>query len=79
MLIWVTGKAVASARLSNVVHRDISLGNIILYPEHRLLSKTGQAPLYLVRKGVLIDWELSMEIPRTQDARQYRRTVSHTV
>jgi thiamine kinase-like enzyme len=78
MLSWVTSKAVASARLNNVIHRDISLGNIILYPEHRQVSDIGPAPLYLARRGVLIDWELSMNIPRAEDVGQYHRTVGHS-
>lgn len=44
--------ALIQADAKNVVHRDVSIGNIILVPDEET-AITG------VRRGVLIDWELS--------------------
>ncbi|KAI0935419.1 hypothetical protein AcV7_003854 [Taiwanofungus camphoratus] len=49
---------------NNRLHRDISLGNIIMVKE----------PSSHIRKGYLIDWELSCYIDRDEEARQYERT-----
>ncbi|CCL98569.1 uncharacterized protein FIBRA_00569 [Fibroporia radiculosa] len=49
---------------SGRLHRDISLGNIILYRDR------GNG----VRRGILIDWELSCRLDDKGQARKYERT-----
>ena len=56
---------------ANIMHRDISVGNILLIPcgEHPV----DKQPLY---KGMLTDWELSKRLEQSeQDPRQPDRTV----
>lgn len=52
--------------LDNRIHRDISVGNIVLV-RHDAESE--------IRRGYLIDWELSCSSTRKDDARLYERTV----
>lgn len=73
----------------HLVHRDVSLGNIILYPDYstaewkvykKLLDlgdyEGGKKAMgFMVCKAILIDWELAIRYPRTHDARQYVMTV----
>lgn len=47
------------------IHRDISLGNVILVRD----------PTRPVRKGVLIDWEVSSEVDADGNSRDLNRTV----
>lgn len=42
-------------------HRDITPGNIILYNDSSQSSKTGGPTRLLVRKGYLVDWDLSWD------------------
>ncbi|KAI0935442.1 hypothetical protein AcV7_003874 [Taiwanofungus camphoratus] len=49
---------------NNRLHRDISLGNIIMVKE----------PSSPIRRGYLVDWELSCYVDRQGQARQYERT-----
>ena len=59
--------AMVDANEHQILHRDISLGNIIL-----VRDKAGE-----MRRGCLIDWEFSYEGKGDQEApRQYERTVS---
>ncbi|KAI0940213.1 hypothetical protein AcV5_001383 [Taiwanofungus camphoratus] len=51
--------------LDNRIHRDISVGNIVLV-RHDAESE--------IRRGYLIDWELSCSSTRKDDARLYERT-----
>lgn len=59
--------AMMAANEHQILHRDISLGNIIL-----VRDKAGE-----IRRGCLIDWEFSCENKRDgEEPRQYERTVS---
>lgn len=51
------------------IHRDLSVGNIILVKE------AGSA----VRRGYLIDWEASDQVDESGEAKHAGRTVSHPV
>ena len=65
MLSCIT--AMVDANEHRILHRDISLGNIIL-----VRDKAGE-----IRRGCLIDWEFSYEDKGEKEApRQYERTVS---
>lgn len=57
----------SALRKAGMIHRDISVGNILLVRE----SEEGP------RKGYLIDWELSCQAERSgQSRRKHERTVS---
>lgn len=71
----------------NVLHRDISLGNLMIYKlANPQLVNDGEGegkaeimPLSGVKKGLLIDIDYSIELPRGPGARQTaigHRTVS---
>ncbi|KAI0739851.1 hypothetical protein C8Q80DRAFT_1200609 [Daedaleopsis nitida] len=59
------------ATKEDVLHRDISGGNILIYP--RVIC-TADGSRWLWWKGVLTDWELSKGITATKQPRQPERT-----
>lgn len=56
----------AAYKLKDVLHRDISEGNILIA---KIPGKKGQV------EGLLIDWDLCIEIKRFASARRKSRTV----
>ena len=56
----------------DTVHRDISVGNILIYP---LVVYSSGRIMAIQWKGLLSDWELAKQIGML--ARQPHRTVSH--
>ena len=65
-----------------ILHRDISRGNILIYPkvESSEDKETKVVTRQLRWHGILTDWELSKSLggPMATRARQCERTVSHT-
>ena len=62
--------------LCQIMHRDVSAGNILIFPEIVHLSNGGYA---IGMKGLLSDWELAKVIPELKSAlfaSQPERTVS---
>ena len=57
----------------DIIHRDISVGNILILPVLRLGAKP--KPKYVYWTGVLTDWELAKDV-NIEVARQPERTVS---
>ena len=55
----------------DIIHRDISVGNILILPILRLGAKAK----YVYWTGVLTDWELAKDV-KIEIARQPERTVS---
>ena len=58
------------------LHRDISSGNILIYPR---ITKTVTGRRFIQWKGLLADWEMSKPICKGDEVRQPRqpeRTVS---
>ena len=59
-----------------IIHRDISSGNILIYPTTEQID--GKNAFRVVWRGILIDWELSKPTIDCTDgrvARQPERTV----
>ena len=75
VLVFVAHKHAAQA---GVLHRDISGGNILIYPQIAEDPKSPGLQIVTMR-GLLTDWELSKDIKvkgRARRARQPERTVS---
>ncbi|KAI9062379.1 hypothetical protein FKP32DRAFT_840879 [Trametes sanguinea] len=55
ILLWVIRDAVIAYTKANVIHRDISVGNILIIPRNGKNKKT-------TYQGLLADWELSKRL-----------------
>ena len=69
---WTPSKAHQKAYVDcDIIHRDVSVGNILILPILRL----GEKAKYVYWTGVLTDWELAKDV-KIIIARQPERTVS---
>lgn len=71
----------AACNRANILHRDISPGNILIFGDNKLRnSKSGESGSHdsNIEGGMLIDWDLSKIIQPDNErtSRQYTRTVS---
>ncbi|KAI0739918.1 hypothetical protein C8Q80DRAFT_1241018 [Daedaleopsis nitida] len=58
--------------LCGIIHRDVSVGNILIYPKYLPSTQEGRAGM-VFWEGILCDWELGKGIT-VEDARQPERT-----
>ncbi|KAI0763074.1 hypothetical protein BD413DRAFT_616528 [Trametes elegans] len=68
------GAPEAAGRLANVLHRDISGGNILIHP--RFETDDSTSTTFILLGGLLIDWEMAKKIVpgNRRQARQPERT-----
>ena len=75
-LIVVIIAHMQALRKCGILHRDISIGNILIFPYIHFDEKTGK-PSFIHWAGILSDWEMGKPID-VNVARQPERTVSVT-
>ncbi|KAI0333303.1 hypothetical protein GY45DRAFT_327622 [Cubamyces sp. BRFM 1775] len=70
-------KAHRSAAQADILHRDISCGNILIYPtveKMKDVDGSGEGSMGVALHGVLTDWELAMDIKEPERCVQVHRS-----